>query len=76
MDNIDYKWLADRIILHGHTPADFEEIENQHSNMKTNQYLNLDNGCVYAALDTPRDLGRLLAFSLDTGKLISQKYVE
>ncbi|TNE62574.1 MAG: serine/threonine protein phosphatase [Bacteroidetes bacterium] len=75
--DIDYQWLGDRTILHGHTPEEMEMIETQYRNLETGRYLNLDNGCVYAYRGMLRsDLGRLLAFSLDEGKLFVQKCVE
>ncbi len=77
-DNIDYQWLGNRIILHGHTPEDITAIREQHKELATRQYLNLDNGCVYANRPRGRDnnLGRLLAFGLEDGDLMVQENIE
>ena len=74
---IDYEWLGNRIVLHGHTPTELEYIQEQHKLISKQQYLNLDNGCVYAYMKVLlSDMGRLLAFSLDSGKLIAQVCVD
>ena len=74
---IDYKWLDSRIVLHGHTPEAFETICAQHENLAAQQYLNLDNGCVYARLGRGgNNLGRLLGFCLNTRELIVQPCLE
>lgn len=76
-EQIDYDWLGERIVLHGHTPTELKTIEAQQKEILQNKYLNLDNGCVYAYMNVLRsDLGRLLAFSLDDGKLFVQKCVD
>lgn len=72
--DIRYDWLDGRIILHGHTPADADVIVNQLVNLSDNQYLDLDNGCVYA---DPRHwkregLGSLCAFDMDSRRLFFQ----
>lgn len=76
--DINYAWLGNRIVLHGHTPMDIEPIREQVINLGQQQYLNLDNGCVYAGLSTKRgnQLGQLLAFCLETRELIEQQNVE
>lgn len=74
--DIDYAWLGDRIIVHGHTPESIETIEAQHARLARQQYLNLDNGCVYAGYDRGPGLGRLLAFCLETKVLYSRASVE
>ncbi|MCB0534589.1 MAG: serine/threonine protein phosphatase [Lewinellaceae bacterium] len=76
-DDIDYNWLGDRIVLHGHTPLELATIQAQRTNLAANRYLNLDNGCVYALRQHDRpDLGRLVAFCLDTRELIWQNCVD
>lgn len=72
-DQIDYGWLGTRIVLHGHTPESLETIRAQYDCLAEQQYLNLDNGCVYARLGRSGNaLGRLLAFCVDTRMLHSQ----
>lgn len=76
-DDIDYNWLGKHVVLHGHTPLELETIQTQLTNLSANQYLNLDNGCVYALRQHDRpDLGRLLAFCLETRELIWQDCVD
>lgn len=69
-DSIDYGWLGDRIILHGHTPLFRDEINQQHGHLARQQYLGLDNGCVYTE-KFYRDLGlgSLCAFELGSQTL-------
>ena len=77
--DIDYAWLGDRIIVHGHTPAGIEPIREQCKNLDRQQYLNLDNGCVYAGRGSARGddgLGRLLGFCLESRRLTEQNNVE
>ena len=77
-DQIDYTWLGERIILHGHTPVDMEAIRAQYNKLPAKQYLNLDNGCVYALLEGGRaGLGALLAIRLeDPRELIGVQNVD
>lgn len=76
--DIDYNWLGKRIVLHGHTPEDMDTIEAQHKHLDEQQYLNLDNGCVYANLSHQRGdaLGRLVGFCLENRRLIWQECVD
>ncbi|MCS6929420.1 MAG: serine/threonine protein phosphatase [Saprospiraceae bacterium] len=70
-DNINYSWLGERILLHGHTPMPLQVIEEQHQLLDEQQYLNLDNGCVYQR----EGLGHLLALRSDTRSLFLQPFV-
>ncbi|MCC6459354.1 MAG: serine/threonine protein phosphatase [Saprospiraceae bacterium] len=75
--DIRYAWLDDRIILHGHTPVGMDIIRQQYAALAQQQYLNLDNGCVYATLGGKgEDLGCLMAFCLETKALRYQSNVE
>ena len=67
--DIDYDWLGDRTILHGHTPRRRSELEAQWRHLDTQRYLDLDGGCVFG----PGKYGYLCAFNLDTRELIFQK---
>ena len=73
---IRYDWLGDRIIIHGHTPVQQQEIENQFSKLSTQQYLDIDNGCVFAPIAGGRELGKLCCFDITNRSLFFQKYVE
>jgi len=76
--DINYEWLGNRIILHGHTPLEIDQIREQLENLDRQRYLNLDNGCVYAGrrLSRGNTLGRLLGFCLETRTLVEQENVE
>lgn len=76
--DIDYTWLGNRIVVHGHTPAEIEVIREQSLNLERQRYLNLDNGCVYAGKGSAKglDLGRLLGFCVETRRLTEQENVE
>lgn len=76
--NIRYEWLRDRIILHGHTPITRDDLEIQHRNIQSLQYLDIDAGCVYG---DPRHwksegLGNLCAFDMSSQRLYFQPYIE
>lgn len=76
-DRIAYDRLGPRIILHGHTPVGLRHIQEQHLNLDTTRYLNLDNGCVYARrYKRTSDVGRLMAFGLESRELLWQQYAE
>ncbi len=72
-NNIDYDWLGDRIIIHGHTMISKSETEEQFANLETNQYLDIDCGAVVSR--DPR-LGYLCCFDLTNKKLYFQKNAE
>ena len=62
---IDYDWLGDRTILHGHTPIPKTEIENMRDVIAIHQVLDIDAGCVF----TRGQYGRLCAFDMDQREL-------
>ena len=68
-DQIDRDWLGDRIIIHGHTPADKATILERRNNLDQVPALGIDNGCFF--LDKA-DHGRLCAFDLGTQELYFQ----
>ena len=71
-DTINYDWLGDRIILHGHTPISGSEIERLRSNLDEFKCLNIDNGCYY----DKEGQGHLCCFDLDKKALIFQKNID
>lgn len=77
-DFIRYDWLGQRIVLHGHTPMPYYDIEEQRLHLGQNRYLDLDAGCVYAGSDRPdrTGLGHLCAFDMTKRMLTFQKNVE
>jgi calcineurin-like phosphoesterase family protein len=44
---LDYKWLGDRYIIHGHTPQFEQDIIKQFHEFEKNRILNIDAGCCY-----------------------------
>ena len=70
--NINYNWLGERIIVHGHTPIETYKISKLLEDYKANQYLNLDNGCVYKE----EGLGHLACLNLKNMELIFQNNID
>jgi serine/threonine protein phosphatase 1 len=62
---IDYTWLGDRYIVHGHTPIPRYTLEDQWNDFETLRVVNIDNGCVF---DHP-EMGSLCAVDLTQRKL-------
>jgi serine/threonine protein phosphatase 1 len=63
---IDYNWLGDRMILHGHTPVSIQKVEQMLGQLDDRKVLDLDAGCVH---NRPQ-LGNLCAFRLEDQKLV------
>jgi serine/threonine protein phosphatase 1 len=70
-NDIDYKWLDERIVIHGHTPQPRMESDEQLAFIQTQRYLNIDNGCVFASRVRGMDMGNLLAFDMTNQALYS-----
>jgi serine/threonine protein phosphatase 1 len=64
--SINYDWLGDRKIIHGHTPHDKPDILRQLKKMKQKQHLCIDGGCVF---DHIPGFGQLCAVDLTNKKL-------
>lgn len=77
-DQIRYDWLDGRIVLHGHTPMPWYDIQGQLALLETQRYLDLDAGCVYAGSDRQdrAGLGTLCAFDMSNRRLIFQVNVD
>ncbi len=73
--DIDYNWLGNRIVLHGHTPVPKSVIEEQHRHLEKNRYLNLDNGCVYALRVEDKAWGSLVALEIPSRTLYMHPFV-
>lgn len=71
-DEINYEWLGDRIIIHGHTPVPQKQLEEMVDNQLTNQYIDLDNGCVF---DNP-GFRHLVCLNLKDMSLTYQKNID
>ncbi len=73
--NIDFDWLGNRIIVHGHTPRTIEEIKTQFGELEKNRVLNIDGGA-FLSEQKHHGLGHLCAFDLTNMELIFQENVE
>jgi len=71
---INYDWLGDRIIVHGHTPMSRFKIEKNFATIQEVQYLDIDAGCVFK--NRILGGGQLCAFDLTNMKLIFQENIE
>lgn len=74
-DNIDYDWLGERIILHGHTPLPRETFDEQYRHLHRLRYLDLDGGCVYRRHPAGK-MGRLCAFDLTNQTVHFQECID
>ncbi len=70
-ERIDYQWLGERIIIHGHTPISEKEIRQQWKQLDERRYLNIDGGCVFAGVR--QGLGSLCAYDLTNNRLFFQE---
>lgn len=70
---LDYKWLGERILVHGHTTITRAEILKRLEAMPQKQFLNIDNGCYRKK---KIGMGRLCAFDLDKRSLHFQLNVD
>ncbi|MEM7106021.1 MAG: metallophosphoesterase family protein [Bacteroidota bacterium] len=73
-DNIDYEWLGNRYIIHGHTPVGRNTIREMLDQFDVNRYLNIDNGCF--RVHESKDKGALCAIDLTNRKLYFQNNVD
>ena len=74
-DTIDYGWLKNKIIIHGHTPQSRYEIEAQFNALGDKSVLNIDCGASLSK-QKKHGLGHLCAFDFTNQKLIFQENVE
>lgn len=72
--SINYLWLGNRIIIHGHTPCSKKDVNTMLKNMSRNQYLDIDTGCVFKG--KTQGLGELTCFDLGNRKLIFQENLD
>jgi serine/threonine protein phosphatase 1 len=71
--DIDYEWLGDQIVIHGHTPISRKLIETDVQRLKETQVLNIDAGCF---LSYASDKGYLCAFEMNSKQLYFQDNVD
>lgn len=67
----DEKKLKNKMVVHGHVPISYSTVAKRIDKRK--KRINLDNGCIKAAVD---GYGNLLCFNLDTYELFSQKNID
>ncbi len=60
-DDVDWNWLKDRRIVHGHTPIVREDIQDMALHFDEDQIIDIDNGCFAKFHD---GLGNLCALDL------------
>ena len=65
---INYNWLGERYIIHGHTPMLRKDIETMHADFKAKRVLDIDGGCFF---DIP-GMGFLSALELGTHRIYWQ----
>ncbi len=72
--DVNYHWLGDRCIVHGHTPVTIEQCETLLQNLDTHQVLDIDTGCFAGT----RLLGKgyLTAFDMTNRELFFQKNLD
>jgi serine/threonine protein phosphatase 1 len=70
--DINYDWLGDRVIVHGHTPMRQSAIKTSLLTLPQNRFIDIDNGCFYHA----PDFNHLCAFDLTNRELHFHKNVE
>ena len=71
---INYDWLQDRIIVHGHTPMASHKIEKGFAKIQETQYLDIDAGCVFK--NRILGGGKLCAFDMTNMELVFQENIE
>ena len=64
--DIDYRWLGERTIVHGHTPIPRSQIEQMLERLPRRRVLDIDAGCAFTQ---HQKFGQLCAFHLDARTL-------
>lgn len=72
--DIDYDWLQNRIILHGHTPVPKSITEEHFKRLDTGQVMDIDCGCVFSGREA--GMGYLCAFDMTNRELFFQESLE
>ena len=71
---INYHWLGNRIIVHGHTPLTKSEITSMLNDLDKNKYIDIDCGCVHKG--RLEGLGYLTCLILNENKLVFEKNID
>lgn len=72
---IDYAWLGNRYIIHGHTPAKGVEILKQFTDFETKRWLDIDAGC-FIKRERAAGYGYLCAFEMTEKQLFFQRNLD
>ncbi len=72
--DIDYGWLGDRCIVHGHTPVTTEQCEALLQNIDNHRVIDIDTGC-FSGTRLPGK-GYLTAFNMTNRQLTFQKCLD
>ncbi len=72
-NDIDWHWLRDRIIVHGHTPITTDEIWDLFDSIEESQVIDIDNGCFARQYD---GMGQLCAFDTTNRELYFQTNID
>lgn len=70
--DIDYQWLGNRKIIHGHTPNTSNNIKLHVDNLDKLQALDIDNGCCFSKTG----LNKLCAFEMTNRELFFVSNIE
>lgn len=70
--DLDREWLGDRIVVHGHTPTNLEEIKTEAKHLTQMPVLDIDGGCCFDFAG----LGHLVAFELGSQKIYAQPRID
>ncbi|WP_367391189.1 metallophosphoesterase family protein [Lewinella sp. LCG006] len=73
--NIDYNWLGERVVIHGHTPQTIQEIETQLAMLGEKRVLNIDAGA-FMSQGKENGFGHLCAFDWTNKQLYFQENIE
>lgn len=71
-DEINYKWLGGRVIVHGHSPRTVDFIRQMQVDLPQKQVLDIDSGCCYVE---KAGMGVLTAYDATSDALFFQDYV-
>ncbi len=72
-NKMDYDWLNDRVVVHGHTPVAKSEIEDMLEHLTFRMVINIDCGCFANHLPGK---GYLCAFDITNRELIFQPSID
>jgi len=72
-ETINYKWLGDRKIIHGHEPITKNRIIDMRDQLDKKQVIDIDNGCFKIEQE---GMGNLCCLNLDSLELHFQKNID